>query len=202
LSIASLFLVVPLAAVRQGSSTLDVRSLPDLLDSLQSKIEDFRCEYEGTSHYMYPSLRKLEQLKDDGLYETFSGVFIWKAGGDTVLDAFHRREPTHKIVRETLIVRGEEAEHYLRLENEPLGGAEIDEASFTNADRSGSLGHLFLIDSIKRFLSSENFVASLEDTSFDGRPCTVLTIRLKPTGKLYQRFWIDLKRGGHTFLVA
>ena len=198
--IFSLALALSLANSGQVESTRDLRTFPDLLDSLQPNVEDFRCEYEGTIHDLDQSLKDMHHLQADGLFETFSGVFTWKANGDTVYDAFRRREPSKKLLRETMIVKGQEAEHYSQLEDAPLGGAEVDDARFTNPDRSESLGSIFLIDTIKRNLASGFHVALLEDTTFDGRACSVLTFRQKSTGKLHQRYWIDLKRGGQTFL--
>lgn len=175
----------------------DALSLLNMIESLQAEVKDFRCEYEGTVVFKNEDVKKARKLKEDGLDESFSGVFIWKSGGDTYVNALHRHEPDGTINREQLIVTKDKAVHDLRQNDSPLGSGAISDPLFVNPDRSGSLGEIFLIDTMKRLLSMKALAASVSDEESEGRKLKVLTFKLKSTGQLFQRFWIDLRRGGH-----
>ena len=104
--------------------------------------------------------------------------------------------PDQKLLRERMIVIGNRAEHYLRPEDAPTGGAAKDDSIDTNPERNGSLGSIFVIDMMKRWMASPDFAPTLEETTLDGRPCSFPTFRWKESGKLHERYWFDLKRGG------
>ena len=186
-----------LAAFGQISSVSDPRTLVDLIESLQPEIRDFRCEFEGTLRLESNEVKKIRGLREDGLYNTFSGAFIWKAGGNTNLDVLHRHEPTGEITHEQLVFTDDEAQHLIRLEDRPLGSGTIENPNITNSDRSGSLGEIFLIESIKRLVVMIGMEATLSEETIEGRPCTVLSITQQSTGMLLQKFFLDMKRGGH-----
>ena len=97
-------------------------------------------------------MQKQRRLKKDGLYDTFSGLYVWKTAVTRSSDCLHRREPDGKIVRETLIVtpREKQAELYSRFFDASLGDASIRDLNRVNANSTGSLGQIFLIDHIKR----------------------------------------------------
>lgn len=176
----------------------DALSLVTLMESLQSEVKDFRCEYEGTVEFKNETVKKARKLKADGLDDTFSGVFIWKSGGDTYVNALHRHEPEGTINREQMVITKGKAEHYLRQNDSPLGSAAITDPLFVNPDRSGSLGEIFLIDTMKRLMSMNDMAATVADEESEGRKLKVLTFTQKSSGWLFQRFWIDLRRGGHS----
>ncbi len=177
----------------------DARGAVEMIESLQHDIKDFRCEFEGKLYYLSDEVRKLRGLQGEGLYDTFSGLYVWKTGGDTYVDSLHRFEPEGKIVRETLIVRPREkqAEVYSRPVDAPLGEASLQDSSHVNANRTGSLGELFLIDEIKRDAARDGLELVLSDDEIDGRPLKVLTFRLKGVDQVFDRFWVDLRRSGH-----
>ncbi len=191
-----LFMVAILA---QPGRSVEVATFPDLIDSLQPQLEDFQCLYEGRHYTLDEKMKTAEKLKADGLYIEFSGTFIWKAGGNTFLDSYSRREPSNEVTRETMIITGETVDHYLRNQDEPVGASYLGNVLTTNATRSGSLGLIFLVDVIRRRYREVDLTPSLEESTIDGRPCSILTFRWKVSGDLYERYWIDLRRGGHTF---
>ncbi len=106
----------------------EAQLLVDTIESLQQPLEDFRCEFEGTIRYNRTAfeLRKLE-FRDDGLYESYNGVFIWRRGGDIYADVFRRRVPYNTTWRETLVVRMSErkAEQYIRPNDATIGGGHV-----------------------------------------------------------------------------
>ena len=66
------------------------KAIVDLLESIQPQLEDFRCEFEGTTVLKTDELKKKFKRKEDGLYKSFGGVFVWKANGDTYLSSYQR----------------------------------------------------------------------------------------------------------------
>jgi hypothetical protein len=179
----------------------DARMLIDTIESLQQPVEDFRCEFEGATRFKGKvAENEKDKIGEDGLFETFSGVFIWKRGGDTHSDILLRKGGDGTLARESLVVRVREkqAEWYHRLNDAPLGYSVIEDPKKTNSWRSNCLGWIFLIDKIKRDVADESTDPSVSDDQIDGRPLKVLNIALKnvPDSLIY-RCWIDLRRNGH-----
>ncbi len=139
-------------------------------------------------------------LGGDGLHDTFTGIFIRRSSGDTYVNCLHRYEPKGEILREQLVVRSKqgEAEHYVRDNDAPIGRGSIQDSSHVNAFRSGCLGFIFPADQIKRLMGTKGIECSIGDESAGGTLLKVLTFSFKGTNRVWQRFWIDLRRGGHT----
>jgi len=169
------------------------------IESLQHDIKDFRAEFEGTVHYLNPEVQKRRNLKGDGLYDRFSGLYVWRTGGDTYVDCLHAIEPEGKIARKTLIVRPREhqAEVYTRDFDAPLGAADIRDSRSVTANGSGSLGKLFLIDEIKRLATRDDLGLTLSEETSDGKSLMVLTFRFKSNNRIFEKFWVDMRRSGH-----
>ena len=102
-------------------------------------------------------------LGPDGLYESFSGMFIWRRDGDTRNDCFHQRAGDSTIVRETLVVRprDNQAEQYRRLNDAPIGYSVIQSPKLVNSWDPASFGFVFLIDKIKREVADDQFDSSV-----------------------------------------
>src|SRR4051794_36938879 len=147
--------------------------LVDTIESLQQPVEDFRCEFEGTMLFK-GSVGANEKLKvgEDGLYESFSGLFIWKRGGDTYSDNLIRRAFDGTIARESLVVRMREnrAEKYYRLNDASFGSSVIKGVNELNSWKSNSLGYIFLIDKIKRDVADQGLEPSVGEENLDGIP--------------------------------
>jgi hypothetical protein len=197
----SVLLVVHLGT--DDSATNQVGLLIDTIESLQQPVEDFRCEYEGTIRHRGKASRT-QKLGDDGLYDSFSGIFIWKRGGDTYSDSLHRTTTGGKIVRKNLVVRMREqqAEAYTRLNDAPLGIALIQKPEQVNSWQDGCPGKFFLLDKIKREAAATRLVGSVSDDQIEGRALKVLNFARKKDkegkpGVLVLRYWIDLRRNGH-----
>jgi hypothetical protein len=183
------------------ASDSEARMLLDTIEALQQPVEDFRCEYEGTMYFKNQAAEG-QKLGDDGLFDTFSGVFIWKRGGDTHSESLHRNGGDNTIARESLVVRVKEqqAEEYYRQNDAPLGYAVIKNPKEANSWKPGCLGEIFLIDKMKREVANEEMKARVRDDQLDGRPLKVLTIALRMDGEPdidMMEFWIDLRRNGH-----
>ena len=199
--LATIVLLLSLLPAGQ-SPGLAPGSLIDVLESLQPLLEDFRCEYEGTFHFKGEAAKRSLEVGEGGLSDTFSGVFIWKRDGDTRGSTFHRRGSDGRILREELAVRFTkgEAECYERDNDAPLGKGVIDDPSVVNADQSGCLGGIFFLEGIKRLLASPDFEFKITDDAGGGAALKLLTISFKGNAQLYQRLWLDLRRGGHMVL--
>ncbi|GAC1475709.1 MAG: hypothetical protein NVSMB9_28690 [Isosphaeraceae bacterium] len=187
-----------------GPSRDDARSLIATIEALQEPIEDFRCEFEGTIHFKGIEAER-QKLGEDGLYNAFSGTFIWKRGGDTHSESLHRRAPDNgAIARQSLVVRAREhrAESYYRLNDASLGSAAVGKPEEFNSWSPDCLGFIFLIDKIKRQVADEGTEPSVHDDQVEGRPLKVLDIALKGIpDSFFFRYWIDLRRNGHVVSV-
>jgi len=197
----SLMMSIVLAASSGGDSDRaeDVLSLIETMEALQQPVEDFRCEFEGTIRYRGGAAES-QNVGEDGLQESFSGVFIWKRGGDTHSESLHRRAADGVIARESLVVRMREhqAEQYHRLNDAPLGYAVIKNPTEVNAWLGTPLGRIFLIDKIKQDAADEGLELSVSDGQIEGRALKVLRVAFKGVpNSLVMRYWIDLRRNGH-----
>ena len=181
-----------------GAGSIDARLLVDTIESLQQPVDDFRCEFEGNTR-RFGQLAECTKVGADGLYGSFSGIFIWKRGGDTYSESL-RRMVDGRIMRENLVVRMQEqlAEEYARLNDAPLGRAVIKNPKEATSWRQGCLGFIFLIDKIKRDVADQDLEVAVSDDQIEGRPLKVLSVELKGLpGCLILRYWIDLRRNGH-----
>jgi hypothetical protein len=182
-----------------GARKDDVQFLIHSIEAVQQPIGDFRCEFEGTIRFKGKVAEDMK-LGGDGLYESFSGVFIWKTGGDTHSESLNRRASDGQVARETLVIRMREhqAERYHRLNDGPIGVALIEDPKQVNSSLPSCLGSIFLIDQIKRDASDKDLEASVYDDDIEGRQLRVLNIALAGVpGSLIRRYWIDLRRNGH-----
>jgi hypothetical protein len=186
----------------------DVRTLIATIEALQQPLDDFRCEFEGSIRFKGKNAEvegKKGTIAEDGLSETFSGVFIWRRGGDCHCDTLNRRAVDNRIEREGVVVRMKEnqAESYGRGNDLPVGRVIIKTPRELNSYRSNCLGSIFLIVKIKRDADTETMELSVGDDEVEGRPLKVLTVWLKnkpgsePPRFLFGRYWIDLRRNGH-----
>ena len=178
---------------------VDGKTVVNLLESIQPQLEDYRCEFGGTDVVLVDSVKNKLKLKEDGLVDSFGGVFIWKTNGDTYLSVYHREEPEGLVHVEQLAVRmaKHEAETYFGNIDEPTGEGIIEDPDIETSNKSGSFGMIFVLDDIRRLASSENFYCTMADETLDGRPVKVISFKFHEPDQLYRRFWIDLKRGGH-----
>ncbi len=186
------------------SGALDVKMLLDTIESLQQSVEDFRCEFEGTRRARGKVAEAMKVVREDGLYETFSGVFIWKKGGDMHIESLRRREADNQIARDSVVVRmrRQEAEEYYRLNDEPIGRARIRKPKEVRTNSPGRLGSIFPLDLIKRAATDDTLECTVTDDQIDGRPLKVVNVAFKGVpDSLFNRYWIDLRRNGHVVRI-
>jgi hypothetical protein len=179
----------------------DARVLIETIESVQQPVEDFRCEFEGTTRFM-GKIAELPKDGDNGPHESFSGVFIWKRGGDIHSDSLKRRAVDGRVDQETLVVRAaqRQAEEYYRPNDAAIGHAVIKDPKLVKLSQHDCYASIFLLDTIKRDVTAENHEAWVSDDEIDGRPLKVLNIALRRTNvpnSLIGRYWIDLRRNGH-----
>lgn len=191
--------LLSLAIIGQPTGTIDASALVDVLESLQTDVKDFRCSFEGTSYFKSEDVKRQRKLKEDGLYNTFSGIFIWTRTGDTFVNTLHRYEPEGRIMREQIVIRSKkkEAERYLRNNDSPIGRGAIEDPSRVNANVAQCFGQIFLIDQIKRMIGTKGIEACVSEEMIEGQRLTVLSFSFQGLNQVYQRYWIDLQRGGH-----
>jgi len=187
---------------KENPSKREAQSLVDAIESLQQPVDDFRCEFEGAIHLnrQAQKVRKLE-LRDDGFYESYSGVFIWRRGGDIYIDVYRRRAPGNAIERETLVVRLSErnAETYIRPNEATTGVARLMDPNevFFSGWRGFPL-YLFSIAYLDYVVPVPGTDYWFEDGQIDGQPLRIINVGFFTIpGALSDRYWIDLRRNGH-----
>lgn len=175
-----------------------IQPLLDTIDSLQEPIEDFRCEFEGTVHHRGRVYANSAKTGPDGLYESYSGLLIWKRGGDLYMDCLHQEAFEGAITRETLVIRWGEhkAERYLRRNDAELGAASVvkpeDVLSFM-----GFPIYLFSMEYLGDVRTAWDEFA-LSDDTVEGRKLKILSCGARAVpGDTAQRLWIDLHRNGN-----
>jgi hypothetical protein len=201
-------LIVPILAVsvfaQADDGIHDIRSLIAAIEAVQQPIEDFRCEFEGSVTYKGPVAEREKKLIDgNGVFDMLGGTFIWKQGGETFIDTFHRRGGDGVVYTEKIMIRPQERvfEHH----NHPGGRGianvdirDLDEIVLSNYENPE---RFFLIDSFKALRDRDTFVTSVSDEEREGRRLKVLTVYFVFKGtelpnRLVARYWIDLQRGG------
>jgi hypothetical protein len=192
-------IIVSAALAQEPASAGDARLLIGTIESLQESLHDLRCEFEGTLRFR-GKIAEYEKVADDGLHHSFSGVFVWKRGGDVHNETWVRLAVNNQIARETLVVRmqQQQAEEYYRSNEANLGSAFIKKPGEVRLDQHDCPASIFLFDKIKRTVADESYEPGVSEDRLDGRPVTVLTIRTKRApNTLLGRYWIDLRRNGH-----
>jgi hypothetical protein len=198
--LATFFLLaaLPTFCTDDEARAQDAKSLVEVIESLQQSVEDFRCEFEGTIQFK-GKIAEYEKVGQDGLYESYSGIFIWKRGGDTHCEALHRRAFDNEISRESLVVRTRErrAEYYQRLNDAPLGYAVVQKPEEIRLQQKG-FAKIFLIDDLKLTVADASRRCWVSDDELQGRSFKVLNVPLRGVPDLLiGRDWIDLRRNGH-----
>jgi hypothetical protein len=182
----------------------DVKTLLDTIEALQQPVEDFRCEFEGTTRVRGKAAEDMKIVRDDGLHESFSGMFIWKKGGNIHIESLHRRATDNQVDRRSVVVRmrQEQAEEYRRLNDAAFGSAIIKRPKDVRTDLIGSPGSIFLFDRLKQIAADDTLECSVSEDQSDGRPLEVLKVAFKGVpDSLFSRYWIDLRRSGHVVRV-
>ncbi|MGC8643180.1 MAG: hypothetical protein ACP5XB_25245 [Isosphaeraceae bacterium] len=178
----------------------DVQLLLDTISSLQQPLEDFRCEFEGTRRYK-GKIAEYTPVGEDGLHETFRGIFVWTRGGDVSNEVLTREVVANQIEHESVVLRSrhKEAEEYRRYEDIPPGRGMIQRPKEISLWLRNSMASIFLIDKVREDAASETKETSVSDDQIDNHPLKVLTVRLRgvPNSRsLFFRYWIDLQRSG------
>ena len=191
-------ILVAFASIATGGSDTGATQLVEVIGAIQSPMKNYTCEFEGTIHYLNPEVQKRDKLREDGLGETFSGVFIWKAPGDISVDALHQKVGDGSIIRQFLVVntRTNRAEQLIRLNDLAVGSSTIDSLANLNANQPGCFGQIFLGDEIRMKVNDANLSCSVSDEKLEGRPIKTLSITNAGFKEVLFKYWIDLDRGG------
>ncbi len=134
-----------------------------------------------------------------GVYESYSGVFIWTAPGDVRSESMLRRGSSTVITNQIIVVRAQDqkAETYRRINDATVGHVEITKAKDVSRVWAGSFANIFLLEKIKRDVDDPGLDPAVSSGTVDGRPVSVLTFGVTGVpGSLLCRYWIDLSRGG------
>ena len=110
----TLAIVLAMPCARDDSLTDDARSLIDKIEALKQPVNDFRCEFEGSVKFLGKNA-ETSTVDADGMYETFSGTYIWQRGGDIRCESLHRLAVNGQISRQTLIMRAHDKQAYYRM---------------------------------------------------------------------------------------
>jgi hypothetical protein len=180
------------------SARREAQALVDTIESLQKPVDDFRCEYEGTLRARGRVAEEM-MIGEEEVYDSYGGVFIWKKGGDTHIESWHRETVNTQIRRESIVVRTKprQAEQYSRFHEGSINASRSSDPNHVQTWHS-TMGTIFLIDKIKREVADPGYDSSVSDDRVDGRPLNVLSIALSGVpNSLLCRYWIDLGRNGH-----
>ncbi len=206
--ICSLFMATTVLSAVADDGIHDVRTLVTAMDALQRPVEDFRCEFEGSSKAAKAEGAAAEKLLvkpgEDGSYDTFGGVFVWKRGGEMSSDALHRRSIDNVVSRELILVRPRqrELELHTRPNTTTVGHTEIRNFDQVYISMFDTPAKFFLIDDVKRCIDLEYYKTSVADDQIEGRPVKALSVFLTFKGpknipdQLLMRYWIDLHKSG------
>jgi hypothetical protein len=177
----------------------EFKAFVETLAALQPQLEDFQCEFEGHTVIKSEPLKQSLKLGEDGIAQRFSGLFLWTTRGDTYVNTLHQIAPSGSIQREQVIIRRskDEAEEYVRHDNRPIGRGVIDRPYKIPTNREGCYGSIFLIDTLRQFSALGRMVFSATDDVVDGQRLKLLSISFENWSGPWQKFWIDLRRGGH-----
>jgi hypothetical protein len=174
--------------------------LLEIMESLQSKIIDFECEYEGTQRALVPEMQKAFEANPDGVHGVYSGHFIYARPGRFHVDSLQREVKSGKVINVITAVdeTKDEAEYYRRNYDKDWGEAFKVPLIRKYVDDSGSLGIILSpIWRIRQYLTRKHLNPSVEDTLVEGRPMKLLTFTDTNVNCVVLRYWIDLNRDGH-----
>jgi hypothetical protein len=179
----------------------DARSLIDKIDALQQPVNDFQCEFEGSVKFKGKNA-ETSPVDADGVYEAFSGTYIWQRGGDIHCESLHRRAVDGQISRQTLVMRARDNRAYYRMSlGHPREVPNISAPTSLQAAREG-LGEIFPLNSIKAMAADANYELSVSDGQLDGTPMKVLGVAPKGIrDSLASEYFIDWKRNGHVVRI-
>jgi hypothetical protein len=174
------------------------------IDSLQKPVEDFRCEVEGTSHFR-GKLASINRVDADGLFEKWSGIYLWKRGGFVRSESLSGLPSYGMYSRHSVSARIPEkiAEYEIRPDDDPrtVISAGIKKLKDVHIWDEG-LGHLFLIDKMKWQAANDGFELSVADGALEGHPLKIVNVRLKGLkDMLVGRYFVDLRRSGQVVRV-
>jgi hypothetical protein len=189
---------VAMLATGDEPGRTDARLLVDTIRSLQHPIEDFRCEFEGTSRARGKVAEALK-VDPENVYREYTGIFIWKAAGDIRLESMLRQASVTTITSRTVVVRTQthQAEEHIRRNDASIGSVVVAKPEDVVTWRS-TYGTIFPIEKIKREVNEPQLEPTVSTEQVDGRPFKILSIRLAGVGgSTMFRYWIDLNRNGH-----
>ena len=199
--ILTLAIVLAMPCTGDDARTDDVRSLIDKIEALQQPVNDFRCEFEGTVKFKGKNA-ETSPVDADGMYETFSGTYIWQRGGDFRCDSLHRLAVNGQISRQTLVMRARDKQAYHRMSlGHPREVPNISAPTDQQAAREG-LGQIFPLQWIKAMAADANYELSVSDGQLDEKSFKILSVAIKGIrDSLASEYYIDLKRNGHVVRI-
>ncbi len=185
------------AAAADDPGRKEARRLVATMESLLRPVADFRCEFQGTQQ-VRGEVAKSMFLAEDETADAYRGIYIWKAGGDTRVEAWHREAVTTQVRRESIAVRAKppQSELHSRFHERSINATRSTDPHFIQTWRA-SMGTIFLLERIRREVADPNNEPRISDRTVNGRPLRVLTIGLAGLPDVVIcRYWIDLERSG------
>ena len=200
--------IVVCAVMVVSQPSIDRPALQALLQDEDSAVADLTCEYEGWMSFPQADPAAREQLKlgEDGLHESFAGLYTTRRDGATSAHIFRTYKYNTDIGRYTIADFAGKFEEYMGPVDQKRRQGEILPSNFRRFDCTGSLGRLLLRPYLRGYLDDEKAELEVGDLEpVDGHDClkvTFTTFRIRRSEKreVSQRdtFWLDLARGAHT----
>ena len=174
-----------------------MRSLFERIEALQQSVNDFQCEFEGSVKFKGKNA-ETTPVDADGMFETFSGTYIWQRGGDVRCETLHRKAVDGQMSRHTLVMRASEKLAYYKMTlGHPREVPNISKPTDSHAAREG-LGELFPLSYIGSIAADANYEITVSDGQLHSAPVKVLRVGAKGfPNSMSTEYFIDLARRGH-----
>ncbi len=200
--IVPLLLAAVVSVVFEGGAPIDRNGLIQLIEASRPSFQDVSFEYEG--EYIYPREpeRKSQGLGPDGIAETYSGTYVRRGDGATLVDIYRFIHRTKDASHAVIATRSGTVESSSKKASSPEANINIRRAGIEEVGR-GNFGSIWLSDVVLAYARSAYLYEYEGIRALDGHDCLVVRFRLTedeslPKSKTVSKiFWIDLKRGGH-----
>lgn len=182
-----------------GVGPHDAASLIAAVDSMNARVVDYTCEFEGTEVEMGPG--------DDGAAtgprpgRSYGGAFTWTARGDVRSDVYEHDPSYGRTTWKTVVRKAADGQFAttIRANDDPFVNSSVTPENASHFDMDSRCGQLDPLGRIKQHLSSPDIEAEVEGEEIDGRPMQRLTLfgKGKDSGRIVrEKYWLDLARSG------
>lgn len=166
------------------------------IEAARPAVEDVYLEYEG--QMSFPTLKDSENTDGQGVYDSYSGVYVARRDGAAIVEITHRYpENEADVRRETLSILGDRFQGYTKSDS-TQGSGRIERASVEKLRVMGSIARGFLREQLVEMVSSRGYdvaVKGAEDV--EGRSLTRVEVSFRNDVPITYTYWLDMDRDAH-----